>query len=484
MKKITALILTAVLSLSVLSIGCPAAEEGNLLANGDFETKPSASSDWSLYSMDWVEDADGNNYAKATVGGGNFRLIQYVKGLESETSYRLSFRMRSSKKDALYLNGLRDYIGGMFYSDSDFVNKVGTGRSTDIYFGAVAYTGEDIQWRNYSVDIPVPKTAVAMRLYFWCVDDAEFAIDDIRLEKTGPANYVMNGDFELGFSGWTEHGASPGGIAVDEATGNMYFNRTSTSYSSYIRNNFTLPAGRFKISFKAKTVNAGDRISVNLYGDKDGSTDTAATGHYLDFYSGKAASCNALTTGTEWQTFNFYVTLPAAQNVYLALPTARWGQSSMVSAAHFDDVSITKDESWIDFASYEYQNLNNSDHSFVLVKSGESLSSLPASGGTIPVAAHLVPEQTEISQSYMMVSSLYKIGSMGEKVLVDVSVKTGATDLSEATQNGQNAMATVNFIDSLTCPDDSEGSFVAEVMLWDSPDAMHPYRTEKIVLTK
>ncbi len=428
--------------------------------NGDFENANAASLTsavaWSSpadYTYAQNGGVDNSKYFKGELGTELF--YQFVP-VDENTTYRLSFKMKSSKKDGA---GLNLPTTNFVYKDNVAVK---TTMANAVNFGLSDYTGADAEvWRNYSLEFSTPADVNVLRLAIQNNGDTALGIDDISIEKVeGKYNYVMNGDFEAGMAAWGDIGGS--GSVEAEENGNLYFSRTATEKNKYIRQLYlSLPAGRYQISFKAKTANKGDLVSVNLFGSDGRSKAEALQGWCADYISGKKATCNASFTD-DWQTFNFYFTLSEArEDIVLALSNAYWGAGSGIGAMYFDDVSVIKDETRLEFASYTQEDIT--DESFAETKNGAATTSLEGVA-SVPVFAHYVPKADGTSEKVTLCAALYKEGET--KKLVDFKVVGGETAVSEETMQGKNAGAILSLATDMEIPDDADDTYVLKASLY------------------
>ncbi len=440
-------------------------DDAAAVINGDFENLKSDNltmpTGWSVTTASSfvTGKSEGNNtsrYVKDTSGSGV--LYQFVP-VEENTRYKLSLKMKASKKDAAGLNLVST---NLMYKDNVAVN---IGMANPLNFGLADYTGADADlWREYSMELSTPQGVNVLRLAIQNNGDETLALDDISIEKVSEtANYIMNGSFEAGMAGWQDIGEGGSGTIAAETNGNLYFNRTATDRGKYLRQwNIWLPEGRYQLSFKAKTANRGDKISVNLLGSDGRVKAEELHGWCEDYIAAKTVTSNA-SFDDDWQTFNFYFTLPVArQDIILGLTTAYWGGASgAVGAMHFDDISITKDESRIEFASYTQEDITS--ESFAEAKNGAVTTSLEGVA-SVPVFAHYVPETDGTSEKVTLCAALYKEGET--KRLVDFKVVDGETVVSEETMQGKNAGAILSLATDIEIPDDADDTYVLKASLY------------------
>lgn len=431
--------------------------------NGDFENANAASLTsavaWSSSAGYTYAQNGGTNNSKYLKGDLGTEVFYQFVPVEENTTYKLSLKMKASKKDAAGLNLVST---NLMYKDNVAVK---IGMASPLNFGLADYTGEDAEvWRQYSMELSTPQGVNFLRLAIQNNGDTALGVDDISIEKVeGKYNYVMNGDFEAGMAGWQNIGEGGSGTIAAETNGNLYFNRTATDRGKYLRQwNIWLPQGRYQLSFKAKTANRGDKISVNLFGSDGSGKAEELRGWCEDYIAAKTVTSNASFTD-DWQTFNFYFTLPAdRQDIILALTTAYWaGASGAVGVMHFDDISITKDESRIEFASYTQESVTN--ESFAEAKNGESTVSLEGLA-SVPVFAHYVPETEGTSEKVTLCAALYKGGET--KRLVDFKVVDGETVVSEETMQGKNAGAILSLTTDMDIPQDADATYVLKAFLF------------------
>ena len=386
-------------------------------------------------------ETDGNHYMKLAANG-EFR--QYM-AIDGGKTYRLSYRMKSQTANPLKFYNLDTQF---FYKNSN-----GTSVNTGLYNGYTAnldttYDGAALgTWKTYKLTFSVPEEANVFAVFPKA--NAECFLDDIAIEEVNkPFNYIFNGDFEGGTAGWQILNA--GGTIAEEANGNRYYHRTVESAGvNYVRQWKHLPAGRYKLSYKAKVQTAGDKVGIALWDNADGAGHTA--GWNDDFKMFKSATCTATFTDA-WQTFNFYFSLPAdTTKIILELPGDHY---SGTKQAYFDDITLTKDENWMDFAAYTQESIQ---YGFAEAKKSETLTALRDAGDTIPVTAHYIPQMAGNDETAGTAETVYLIAALYETVgdakkLVGLDIQKGITDVSDAAQKGRTAKGIVSLNASVQNP--------------------------------
>lgn len=408
-------------------------------------------------------EPDGNHYMKLT-SGGQFRQFMAIDGGKT---YRLSYRMKSATANPMKFYNIDKYF---FYKDGySEASRVTTGL-TDIDFDTT-YEGDALNtWKSYNLTFSAPEEANVFLLFV--VAYAECFLDDIAIEEVNtPFNYIFNGDFEGGTAGWKLIGS---GTIAQEADGNRYYARAATKASAaenYFRQYRDLPAGRYKLSFKAKVQTKGATVGIAFEGRTVGWND--------DFQHFKKAPCNAIFTD-DWQTFNFYFTMPTdSTDFYLKLAGGYWADGAQ--NAWYDDVTLTKDtETRLEFAEYTQHNVSNG---FAEAKNTETLTALRNAGATIPVAAHYIPqsagddEKAGIAETVYLMAALYE--TVGDaKKLVGIDIQKGITDVSDAAQKGRTAKGIVSLQASLDTPGDLSDKHEVKAFLINNDNLLSPaYKT-------
>ena len=165
-------VIAGILSAAALSnFTVLAAEDDNLLVNGDFENAVLIPLDWIFgtdgiwYSDGAIRDENGNYYASVTGTG-----IGQKMEVEADTSYTLTARVRSTGTTLLNIQN----------GDSQFPGSIPA--ST---LASVDVTGTD--WHEVTLDYDTDSSMGHLFIYLWSDTGVTTDIDDVKLVKNGAA---------------------------------------------------------------------------------------------------------------------------------------------------------------------------------------------------------------------------------------------------------------------------------------------------------
>lgn len=449
MKKRMALVLAAIMLLT-MGVCAPIVQADggaadaevvtNLVGNGGLEDASNSSESSIRFYAGTPEIIttggayEGDNYLALNNAGDQIRM---TLGVEEKTNYIFSFWAKTSVNRSLlmHLEGYAKY-GTVWqnwaqWCDANGISRIAPG---EIYFnvrtGTSVAEGETAEWTYNQIEFRTPHYCTHVQIDlsgFTDIEDAERAVDDIRVVKTDD-NLILNGDFSgritADKSAYTPNSAAaptkwdlmrqtgtPQLEYIVEENGNAYVETTGgdVNYSGGgIYQNVYLYPGTYELSYKMKT--SDDKLNFVTLEDTGG-TNPLTSNTIMD-----GSVTSSVESPDGWRHFKTYFTLTDK-----LMGQLRFGRPAWRLTNAYDDVKLCLVNDGAVHLGKQVKKMDNlegvndgssADFSFIDVNTltaGETISAY----GMVPVK--------ETVTNGMAVTGLYKTSDKGT-TLVDFSI--------------------------------------------------------------
>lgn len=494
-RIVSTLVLLSMLCMLFAALPTAAATaDGNLLTNGaladaDADGIPDG---WSLAKEPSLVTPDTEGYTPLTGWAGNYLKIeasdekgaglsQDIRSLELGELYKASVLYTGTTKN------LRWDLTVLYYADANATAQIINDTSLELKYTytLTSYTTgianfiptTDGALKNEVVfkmptikDGTLPEGAsIGLRIKVsTSAAGIDASIADIRLEKT--KNWVANGSFENGLSGWTKSGSSAAN-AIYAAVPETYVEGTSSAKlqddnnALFLKQSIYVEGGKtYRVRFWFK---ASESVTPRL-----GVLNAADSKYYAHFTMGTNVSQNSQEV-SDWHQFTYYFTTKSDEP-YITIRLSTWNTGKGVGLGktiYFDDISVTEVKNTADIALYS-------------PTTGEALTAMPAQGATVECRATVKVAQGVTADTADILFAVYELKDNKKKLMhIDFG---GGTAVALSKHN--YADVATNFVevkDTFTIPDtlNASGTYMAQAFVWKPWAALTPIGTSFAVQT-
>lgn len=353
-RKIGAFLAAALIATLLPTAGVLAADEENLIVNGDFSDVTALTEDkeykygdvtatiakdskipnnWdisvqsSLVAMDTVFINGTNKFV--SFKGTGFSISQVVSGIEAGAKYKLSLDVQTVTRGAATV----DWMNSEDKTISSTVYKAAKMSSSVLY--------------GYEYNFVAPTDAVKMKFSF-CGDGIstnQFAsIDNVKLVKGG-VEYLNDGGFENVYDAngnpvtWSGADLTNSKGTTEKAASGSYSLKISASNKSVYQDISVIPGNWYKLSYKYAQENRQD--GANLAPNISVAYQNAPSG--ADAV--EASTVQTASADGSWNDGVVYFYAPAVESkaaMTVRVTLATHTESGFAGAVYFDDVSVTQ----------------------------------------------------------------------------------------------------------------------------------------------
>lgn len=351
-RKIGAFLAASLIATLLPTAGVLAADEENLIVNGDFSDVTALTEDKTYTYGDvtatiasgtslpngWEitvgSGLDSANKVYVTAGGvlgidgKGYTLNQTVKNIKQGTKYTLSFQHRTKGSGVLTLTWLSENGGVLSEQPYLLANK-----------------GNNIL-SNYACNFVSPTDAAALKVSLGINssgDTQDHAYDNIKL-TTGGSEYINDGGFENVYTNgnpmtWSGADLNNSKGTTEKPASGSYSLKISASNKSVYQDISVIPGNWYKLSYKYAQENRQD--GANLAPNISVAYQNAPSGADVV----EKSTVQAASADGSWNDGVVYFYAPAVEGkaaMTVRVTLAAHTESGFAGAVYFDDVSVTQ----------------------------------------------------------------------------------------------------------------------------------------------